>query len=405
MPRVFIRFPDAQLLTEAAAGLRAHAPATAFLAPRTSDTLIADLTPSQIEAAQATGAEVFDDIQFEIFDPFEWRSPQMRYWDPTDQPAFAHLGSLDDVVDQVRAPEVWQRTRGDGVTIAVVDSGICSTLNEIPASKQSTIDLASTFAGSHWSDPTGHGSMCAAIAGGTMSAGGRFNGVAPDSRLLAARSDLTATDIYAIYDELITLKRAGVIPGPLIVSNSYGLYTCSPPAGFPENHPYLQIILDAIDEGIVVVFAAGNNHWDVLCQHDPKDCSPTTIWAVNSHERVISVGTVNQNESNQDPSTPHPNSSRGPGQWSINHPKPDCVAPTYGEVVWGCSYRTMPWWGTSGACPQVAGLAALLLSLDPNLTPADVADTIRSTARSLAAPHNCVGHGIIDCRAAVDTIP
>ena len=182
----------------------------------------------------------------------------------------------------------------------------------------------------------------------------------------------------SLYDNLITAKKNGDIPGPLVISNSYGLYQCSPSVDLPEDHPYLQIVLAAVDEGIPVVFAAGNNHHDVLCRHDPRSCSPTTIWAVNSHDRIISVGTVNENDSNRDPQTPHVNSSRGPGQWAQAHPKPDCVAPTYGEVVWGSAYRVMDWWGTSGACPQVAGLAALLLSKNPGLRPDKIADTIRA---------------------------
>ena len=101
------------------------------------------------------------------------------------------------------------------------------------------------------------------------------------------------------------------------------------------------------------------------------------LWAVNSHDKVLSVGTVNESNSNQDSSTPQPNSSRGPGQWANEFPKPDCVAPTYGEVAWGCGYRQMDWWGTSGACPQVAGLAALTLEVNPTLTPDQVYNIIR----------------------------
>ena len=32
----------------------------------------------------------------------------------------------------------------------------------------------------------------------------------------------------------------------------------------------------------------------------------------------------------------------------VAHKKPDVVAPTYGEVVWGNGYRVMEWWGQAG---------------------------------------------------------
>src|SRR5262249_29385074 len=133
---------------------------------------------------------------------------------------------------------------------------------------------------------------------------------------------------------------------------------------------------------------------------DPTKCSPNSIWAVNSMDEVLSVGTVNWN-SRMD-SGQHANSSRGPGQWATINKKPDCVAPTYGEVIWGSSYQVMEWWGTSGACPQVAGLAALLLSADSKLTPAQVGDIIRQTCRAIQLPKTCAGAGLIDCEAAVE---
>src|SRR5262249_51219167 len=152
-------------------------------------------------------------------------------------------------------------------------------------------------------------------------------------------------------------------------------------------------------------FAAGNNHAFGLCQHPETDDHPNTIWAVNSIDEVITVGTVDWDESNQAVGGEHANSSRGPGQWSIRQDKPDVVAPTYGEVVWGATYRRLEWWGTSGACPQVAGLAALLLSLHPALTPAQVQRLICANARPLPGkPATCVGHGIINCLATIQSV-
>jgi Subtilase family len=104
-------------------------------------------------------------------------------------------------------------SRGHGVTIAVVDTGICSTLLEFPAAKRFPLDIPSAFSGNHWVDTKGHGSMCATIAGATKSAGGRFDGVSPDAMALSARTTLMASDIHTIYDELISAKKEGKFPG------------------------------------------------------------------------------------------------------------------------------------------------------------------------------------------------
>jgi subtilisin family serine protease len=73
-------------------------------------------------------------------------------------------------------------------------------------------------------------------------------------------------------------------------------------------------------------------------------------------------------------------------------------------VVWGGGYQVMEWWGTSGACPQVAGLAALLLGVDPTLTPAQVGNIIRNSCRDIGLPKACAGAGLIDCEAAIHQV-
>lgn len=369
--------------------------------------LITDLGADEVEAMRESGARIYEDIEFAPFSrrrsPTESSLGADKVGDEKVEAAGLEMG-LKEVLEHINAPLAWKRARGRGVTIAVIDTGVCGGLGEFPSWKRSRLNIDSAYSGNHWNDSNGHGSMCAAIATANSSQKGRFDGVAPDATLLSARSTLVSTDIYEIYDSLIAAQDSGKIRGPLVISNSYGLYACSPPAALPEDHPYTGIVLAAIGKSIPVVFAAGNNHHDILCQHAPQACGPNSIWAVNSHDRVLSVGTVNRDETNQDSRSPHCNSSRGPGQWATRFSKPDCVAPTYGEVVWGCGYRNMEWWGASGACSQVAGLAALLLSLDDKLTPSDIGQIIRCSCRDIGAPPECVGSGMIDCAAAVSKV-
>ncbi|HEX7587407.1 MAG TPA: S8 family serine peptidase, partial [Anaerolineae bacterium] len=153
---------------------------------------------------------------------------------------------------------------GEGVTIAVVDTGIAGELKEIPSARRSTVDLDTTYRGEHWHDPQGHGSMCAAIDAGCRKDGGRYEGVAPGATVLAARSNLRSSDIADIYDELLRMRALGKLKGPLVVSNSYGLETCSTPQILPTAHPFMATILTAIQSGIFVCFAAGNNHRECL---------------------------------------------------------------------------------------------------------------------------------------------
>ena len=59
--------------------------------------------------------------------------------------------------------------------------------------------------------------------------------------------------------------------------------------------------------------------------------------------------------------------------------------------------------GTSMACPHAAGLATLVLEAKPSLTPAELRQTLTSTASSGYAPNNSVGYGLLNALAAVQT--
>ncbi len=395
--KVFVRTRDAGFVPEV---MNLHKTTEGHVADVDERVVIADLPEDEIAGLkQSDHFDVFDDIQFQLFpDPPSWWEREEEKVLPAAPPPW--LGKTQaDVMAHIRVPEARALATGDGVTIAVVDSGTDGSMREFP--RRSPASVAPSFS-TPWEDSVGHGTMCAAIACGSDETGGRYKGVAPAAALLSARSTLKATDLYLIYQRLLAGKKAGAFSKGLVVSNSYGLYRCSAPAGLPENHPYVDLVRLCAADGIVFVFAAGNNHASGLCKHPEAADAPNTIWSVNSIDEVITVGTVDWDESNQKPGAEHANSSRGPGQWSVRRDKPDVVAPTYGEVAWGGGYRHMEWWGTSGACPQVAGLAALLLSKRPSLKPADVASIMKASARRLPGrPAACVGAGVIDCLEAL----
>lgn len=395
--KVFIRAKEERYVPQVAL---LHTFSDAIISDEDSQTVIADLPEEVISRLREdANFEVYDDIQFHLAAETWWER-QLTPQPQTAVPPVWMTRTQADVMQHNKAAQAWAQTRGAGVTIAIVDTGLDANMPDFPHRSPHSFTLSYE---TPYADTVGHGTMCSAIACGNTTQGGRYEGVAPDATLLTVRTNLRATDLYPSYERLLRLKRNGEFPGGLVVSNSYALYICDPP-NFPKGHPYLSMVRDCIAAGIVFVFAAGNNHSFGLCQHDAAADSPNTIWAVNSIDEVITVGTVNWDDSNC-AGGEHSNSSRGPGQWSDRQDKPDVVAPTYGDVACGGGYRNMEWWGTSGACPQVAGLAALLLSRNPLLNPEDIRLIIRKHARALPAiSSRCVGAGLIDCQAAVASL-
>lgn len=338
------------------------------------------------------GATVVEDYRYElegtteIFDPATF-GPE----EPSDP-------SLDDVLAMIRAPEAWDASnRGQGVAIAVVDTGINGSRPEFPVGKQLSSWQSDTD--TPWTDYDGHGTMCACIAAGTTAAGGAFNGVAPDASIIACKTRFFDGELVAIYDYLIDLATNQGIK--IVATNSFGINTGTPPEP-PPNTLFVDALKDAMAAGIHIFFSAGNYHDDAGGR--PDECSPTSIWLHKCRADVMSVATCKPDR------TMWYYSSRGPGQYYGDRDmgrKPDVTAPTpqNGRVVYGDSIRSLPnGWGTSGASPQVAGLAALLLTQNPTLSQTALSDTIRNTASPLGHGEDCEGAGLIDCKNALDNL-
>jgi serine protease AprX len=254
---------------------------------------------------------------------------------------------------------------------------------------------------SAWEDLRDHGSIMAAIAAGTISKGGRYNGVAPAAKVISCRSDFyTEQEVCDIYRHLINLVKRGRVTR-LVINNSYADRM---PLFINAGNPLIRLIQEAVQLGIVVVFCAGNNH-----NYRQRSRQPEypfgTIWGINSLDEVLCVGTVDREyrlDSGSLNSYGHRDSGRGPGQLANRYPKPDFVVPTYGEVPTSQGYKLLPWWGTSGAAAAASGLVALMLSCNNYLSVTDVREIIQTTCTKL--PHltsNDIGAGAINCVAAV----
>jgi serine protease len=146
----------------------------------------------------------------------------------------------------------------------------------------------------------------------------------------------------------------------------------------------------ARSRGTVVVVAAGNENRNAQ-NSSPANCSGTVVVAATNRNGgrafYSNFGSV------VDVAAPG-------GAMNVN--AGDGVASTLnsGTTTPGAdSYAYYQ--GTSMATPHVAGIAALMLSANPALTPAQVETGLRNTTRAFPATCSQCGTGIVNARAAV----
>lgn len=276
---------------------------------------------------------------------------------------------------------------GEGVTIAVLDSGIDGDHSTFG---NRIIAFRDFISGNNDLDPTNgmnaydsgyHGTMTSSCAAGS----GAYKGVAIGSYIIGVAVWSTYQMVqgieWCVNNKNKDFNQDGEPDGPDIITMSLGLAT--------NQRTYLDTAAEsAMDQGVLFVTSAGN---------DGPGSGTVTSPATSS--KVISVGAINKNKNIAD------FSSRGPGPGGIL--KPDVVAP---GVAITCAYPGNTWtsggYGTSFSCPIVAGIAALLLQYDPELSPYEIKQVLHDSAedRGDSGPDNTYGWGIANAVAALDLV-
>lgn len=249
-----------------------------------------------------------------------------------------------------------------------------------------------------------HGTACAGVALGRANANGIL-GAAPGARLMPIRwgPDLTDAQVEAWFGH----ARAR---GAWVLSCSWGAAA----ANFPLSSRKAQAIADCARDGrggrgCVILFAAGNANRDVNAP------AAGTVDGFAIHPDVIAVAASNSRDQRSSYSNFGKEilvcaPSNGAGGWGI------LTADVTGSVVQGgitipLGYDpgdyTYDFGGTSSACPLVAGVCALVLSCNPELSPSEVRTILRETARKIGDSYDERGHsvhfgyGCVDAQAAV----
>lgn len=334
----------------------------------------------------------------------------------------------------INMPEAWEYSQGIGVTVAVIDQGVTSNHIDLPNSRQLRLPSGHFGAGPgdantlSPSDNLNHGNACAGIIGATMNNGIRIAGVAPLCTIMPIRLDVgvsgTTTDNFA---EAINFA---IDNNAQIISNSWAFSTVN-----GDVPAVTQAIKRALDNGVVVVFAVGNDsNTDAPIPPLYPSAADPRILAVAACDRDGNKAIYSNEGTAVDlvaPSHKAYNSQiNGEGFeiWTLDIPNEKGYNPcnqncsnSGGSVnaelpSSGTNYRdfTGRMGGTSAAAPQVAGVAALLLSANPCLTLQNVNDLIESTARKIGngtyssnadRPNGTwrsdMGYGLLDAEAAL----
>lgn len=300
------------------------------------------------------------------------------------------LANLARVVDADRA---WRRTRGDGIDIALIDTGVApvSGVGRIVNGPDLSFD-AGNPALTHL-DAYGHGTHLAGILNGTA-------GLAPASRVVnvrvgAANGAVDVSQTIAAIDWVVQHRRSNGLNIRVLVL-AYGTdgtqpHTVDPLAFAVEN---------AWRNGIVVVVAAGNRGQSATSLNNPA-LDPWVIGVGASEPN----GTYSTADDTVAPFTNGGSAARrvdllAPGRSVVSLRVPGSfvdLAHPEGRV--GTQFRGS---GTSQAAAVVGAAAALVLADRPSLTPDQVKWLLTTTARPIPqVPEEAQGAGIIDVANAV----
>lgn len=273
-----------------------------------------------------------------------------------------------------------RRIRGGDVHVAILDTGIFPHA-ALKSRIVSFHDYISQVPEAY--DDNGHGTHIAGIIGGWLPKA-NFQGVAPEClfhiyKVLNAGGNGKIRSVILAVEDIIRNMAVNKIR---LINISVGM---AGTPGSPDQKALLEIVNYAWSKGIVVVAAAGNN--------GPGE---NTVTYPGIARKIITVGSSDDRFQKNRFGLKRGYSGTGPTDECIV--KPEVLAP--GTNIRSCGIQS-PFAmsvksGTSMAAPVVTGMLALLLSVAPELTPAQVKMIIYKAVVEARDNPNCWGYLYVD---------
>jgi type VII secretion-associated serine protease mycosin len=281
-------------------------------------------------------------------------------------------------LQQYGIQKAWATTKGKGITIAVIDTGVDGSIPDLAGAVGGGTDFSGhgsangqTPVGS--ADERNHGTMVASLAAGRGTAGGAgMLGVAPEAKIMPISigfgSAATNSD-----EQIADAVDYAVKHGANIINMSLTRNTLA----WPES--WDKAFLNAMQHNVVIVAAAGN-----------RGSGTDEVGAPATMPGVLTVAGVDRNQKAS------VDASAQGITIGVSAPSEELLG-----AVPGGSY--VQWEGTSGSTPIVSGVVALVMASHPHLDAANVINRVVKTASPAGTKgvDPIYGYGLVNAAAAV----
>lgn len=281
------------------------------------------------------------------------------------------VGIQNDIpwnIQQVNASSFWQKTKGDGVVVAVVDSGICLNHSEFTGRIINPKDFTYD---NNIVDQDGHGSHVAGIIGGFTV------GIAPECRIMPlkvfGKNSANGFQFQDAMKYILDYNKSVEEKDRVVAVNcSFGSSVCDTILCY--------LIRQLVDSGVTFVVSAGNSG-DGKADTSEIFNYPGYIW------EVITVGALNQDAT--------------VAVYSSSYDGIDISS--FGTSIYSAwcdgGYKTIS--GTSMSAPHVTGAVALIYAAFKQRegrypTTDEVENILFKHVRKVSIEEEFVGHGLLD---------